>query len=226
MPIDKSKHPMSNLLKPRTEDQIEAIAETAAAELDMEALRKICKDIDFCMDVDQIVGQGSDIHRGSKKYSPEKKLEAALGYILYANWTKVSELANIPKDTLKGWAKDTEWWPDLIHRARGFIRQRNYGQLLEIMDQANEQVLEGLRLGDEKLTRDGEKVRVAVPAKDAAFIGKLASEQVSYMQGNTVRDKNKVADELRDIKESLRELGKLERAKEIPGEAKVVKDEE
>lgn len=219
-------NPMADLLKPSlTEAQIENKTKQAATEAEHDELRRMCQDLSFAMDLDKITKKSVDTGR-STGYPPEKKLAAALGYILHNNISKVSRMVGVPAHTIAGWKNRSEWWPEIVDRARGYFREKNYGQLIEIMDKANQRAITALSTGDEKVLSDGTIVKVAVTGKDAALIGKLAQEQVLYMREEAALKNGKVEEELREIKDALRGLGRAKKAELIEGEVEDVTDED
>ena len=117
--------------------------------------------------------------RGSQ-YDNQKRIEAAVHYLVHGSLTKAAKACSIPLTTLYDW-KQSDWWPPLTERIRSEKEEEFQAGFTRIVESAIGQVEDRLKLGDVKLvkTRDGhEQVRVPVSAKDAIVIGGIGYDKL------------------------------------------------
>jgi hypothetical protein len=107
------------------------------------------------------------------KYSWSEKTEVVKKYMLLGNMRLVSELMNIPYDTLSGWRKQ-DWWVELHDEIRKAQKAKTNTKLSTIIEDSLEMIQDRIQNGDWVLNqKTGEMQRKAVPLRD---VGNLTNQ--------------------------------------------------
>jgi S-adenosylmethionine:tRNA-ribosyltransferase-isomerase (queuine synthetase) len=102
-----------------------------------------------------------------KSYEWSDKTKACQLYMLNGNMRIVSEVTEIPYDTLCDW-KRSEWWPTLVEEIRAAKRAKTGVKLSSIIDTSLEVLQDRLENGDWVLNnKTGAMVRRPVSLRDA-----------------------------------------------------------
>jgi len=102
-----------------------------------------------------------------KSYEWSDKTKACQLYMLNGNMRIVSEVTDIPYDTLSDW-KRSEWWPTLVEELRAAKRAKTGVKLSNIIDTSLEVLQDRLENGDWVLNnKTGEMQRRPVSLRDA-----------------------------------------------------------
>ena len=105
------------------------------------------------------------------KYTKEQKARAVAFYFAHRSLRKVESLTGIPRPTIALWKNNSEWWGILWTIFNAQKNDELDGALTDIIDKSVVEMRDRLENGDQKLTKDGELVRVAVPFRDLAVAG-------------------------------------------------------
>ncbi len=114
------------------------------------------------------------------KYGNQKRIEAAVYYLVHGSLTKTSKACHIPITTLYDW-KQTEWWPSLTEQVRNEKEVEFQAGFTRVVEAATKEIEDRLEHGDVKLvkTKDGYELRrVPVSAKDAAVVAAIAYDKL------------------------------------------------
>jgi lipopolysaccharide biosynthesis regulator YciM len=104
------------------------------------------------------------------RWTWEKKVETATKYNQLGNMRLVSELTEVPYDTLLEW-KQSEWWPQIMDEIKRAKQQKTNNKLVEIVTHSLELVEDRLKNGNMHWDSDTkEVVRVPISLKDAAKV--------------------------------------------------------
>ena len=76
----------------------------------------------------------------------------------------------IPDSTIRWWATQASWWPELMKVLRKEKDEELDAMQTEIIHKAGEELVDRLTKGDEVITKDGDVVHKAVSARDLAII--------------------------------------------------------
>lgn len=102
-----------------------------------------------------------------KSYEWSDKTKACQLYMLNGNMRIVSEVTEIPYETLSDW-KRSEWWPTLVEEIRAAKRAKTGVKLSTIIDTSLEVLQDRLQNGDWVLNnKTGEMQRRPVSLRDA-----------------------------------------------------------
>lgn len=137
------------------------------------------------------------------RYSWEKKVEAASKYMQLGNMRLVSELIEVPYQTIADWRK-TDWWKDLCDELKTAKKAKQSQKLSEVVDLSVEIVLDRLQNGDYILNnKTGEVMRKPVSLKDAAQVtNNLVTRQIQMEELA-----EKVGNKRETVQEVLKSLG-------------------
>lgn len=103
-------------------------------------------------------------------YSAEKKKNAVTQYVIHGNVRKVSEMTNIPVETLYDWQRES-WWHDLEAQVRSGVKAELMGKMQGIVTRALDVLEDRLVNGDVVLNlKTGETIRRPVAARDVQRI--------------------------------------------------------
>ena len=149
-----------------------------------------------------------------ERYSWEQKVEVATKYMQLGNMRLVSELTEVPYQTIADWRK-TDWWPDLIDEIKTIKRSKTGAKLAEIIEQSIAVVTDRLENGDFVLNnKTGEINRRPVSLRDAAQV----TNQLITRQLQMEELAEKLVNRKESVKETLsmlaREFAKMTREQE------------
>jgi hypothetical protein len=127
----------------------------------------------------------------------ETKVEVATKFMQLGNARLVSELTEVPYQTILDWRK-TEWWVELIDEIKQIKRSKTGAKLAEIIEQSIQVVQDRLENGDFVLNnKTGEIQRRPVSLRDAATVtNNLITRQIQMEE---------LAEKLVNRKESVKE---------------------
>jgi hypothetical protein len=137
-------------------------------------------------------------------YTWQKKVDAVTKYMSLGNMRLVSELVEVPYDTLHTWRKQ-DWWMQLVEEIRVAKKAKTNQKLTDIIDTSLEIVMDRLENGDFVLNqKTGEIERKPVSVRDASTItNNLLTRQIQ------MEEMASKADVQRDtIQETLKILAK------------------
>jgi len=114
------------------------------------------------------------------KYSNQKRIEAAVHYMVYGSLTKTAKSCGIPLTTLYDW-KQSEWWTELSEQVRIEKEAEFQAGFSRVVQAAIGEIEDRLQHGDVKLVKgkDGyEQKRVPISAKDATVIAGISYDKL------------------------------------------------
>lgn len=131
------------------------------------------------------------------RWTWEDKVAVATKYMQLGNMRLVSELTEVPYQTILDWRK-TEWWPQLCDEIKQIKRSKMGAKLEEVIELSVTEVMDRLQNGDFVLDRKtGEIVRKPVSMRDAAQVtNQLITRQIQMEE---------LAERLTHRKESIKE---------------------
>ena len=145
------------------------------------------------------------------RYTHEEKREACAAYIVSGTAKLTSLNTGIPVQTLYGWMK-TDWWKRLLEEVKWEHQELIEARLSDIVDKATEELVDRIKYGDVVITKDGERKRVPVKAKELdAIVDKhtknlrLIRNQPTKLSAEVKFDADKLAREFADIAQRNRE---------------------
>ena len=114
-----------------------------------------------------------------ERWTWEDKLTVATKYMQLGNMRLVSELTEVPYQTIADWRK-TEWWPQLCDEIKQIKRSKMGAKLEEVLELSVAEVQDRLQNGDWVLDRKtGDMVRKPVSLRDAAQVtNQLITRQI------------------------------------------------
>lgn len=171
----------------------------------------------------------SDLYRANGKWSPDHKIAAATAYVL----TGTSQAAarqlqkwgiEIADSTIRWWATQSSWWPELIKQVRKDKDEEIDALQTTIIHRSGEELLDRIEEGDEVVTKDGDVVRKKMTGRDLAMVHGTAWDKRSLKRGNPTSRVEKsdhdaliqLGEQMTKFAKQMEEAGHL--AKPIEGE--------
>jgi len=103
------------------------------------------------------------------RYTDSHRREAAMTFLVTGNLRATATQTGVNERTLSDWVK-ADWWEPLLQTLHYEKGRELDSKLSQIIDRALDEVADRLVNGDHKIGRDGNLVRVPVPAKEAAIV--------------------------------------------------------
>ena len=151
-------------------------------------------------------------------WSDKKRIEALTVFAALGVVTQTAKLTGVPEHTIRHWLKE-DWALQLLDEIRAENDQALDSKFSEVITKANDLLLERLENGDEKLLRDGSKVRVGVGAKDLAVITAINVDKRQLLRGKPTSRSETVSESkrLQNLEEMFLKLAnrKVEKPQEI-----------
>lgn len=148
---------------------------------------------------------------GKRDYTQEEKYLAACHYYQFHNMKKLERDLGIPVPTIQGW-KDTVWWDDLTKQVMKDTEAKMRSRGLEIIEKAQEEIMDRLVNGDVVVSKIGTLIRKPVALRDAlfTFLTTFDKNRIINMQPTKVSSGSEATTEL--LKQ-LREIGEAVKGK-------------
>lgn len=138
-------------------------------------------------------------------YTNEDRMQFAVFYVIHGNVKKVAEMMTVPDKTLYGWLK-SDWWPRFYEEAKRQYAELIEARLSDIVEKATVQLVDRIENGDEVVTKQGDVIRVAVPAKDLNAIIKDQVDKIRLLQNKPTKMVAEVKFDVTKIERSFAEL--------------------
>ena len=203
----------------RTED--EQLFDEVEQRMEMLDRDSINRDREYQKAFKQVVEKTS---KGSK-YTAGDKLRATLALTVTASAAKASRISGVPASTIRAWKNTAPWWPKAVEYALLCKKEELDSDYTEIQELANEAVKTSLKIGDEKVDRNGDIIRVKMSGRDAMMVSAIARDKQALLRGQPTSISEKVSDSDR-----LEELAKtiIGAVKDTPKaiEGMVIKEED
>ena len=138
------------------------------------------------------------------------RLNAALAWVMCGSYAEAEKLCGISARTIRNWAQEPTW-PELIEQARKIKQTELDAEFTKVIHKAVKEVAERLENGDEVVTKDGDRVRKKILAKDAALIAAMFTDKRAVGRGlatSITRREAGTSEKLDVIKDALEKAGK------------------
>lgn len=163
-------------------------------------------------------------------YPDEKRIEVATLYACLGDPEVCGELAKIPGSTVRNWSK-TSWFRALLEEIRSENNEKLDAKFTQIVDKAQELILDRLENGDFVITKTGEMRRKPVGAKDLSIVGAVTFDKRQIARNKptsisqTTNSGEISEDKLKKLAQTFMELAGKKEIKVIEGDFKEVKEE-
>lgn len=146
-----------------------------------------------------------------RDYTQEEKYAAAAHYYQFHNMKRLERDLNIPVPTVQGW-RETIWWDDLTKQVIKDTEAKTRSRGLEIIEKAQEEILDRLVNGDVVVSKVGTLIRKPVALRDAlfTFLTTFDKNRIINMQPTKVTSGTEAVVELQ---RQLREIGEAVKGK-------------
>jgi hypothetical protein len=140
----------------------------------------------------------SDLYRANGKWTPEQKIQAATAMMITGTSKKAQDLTGIPAATIRWWATQASWWPELMKAVRKEKDEELDAMQTSLIHKAGEEIMDRLENGDEHVTKDGDIVNKKVSGRDAAIIHGTLFDKRALNRGNPTSRTEKTDSEALD----------------------------
>lgn len=133
-------------------------------------------------------------------YTCYQRIDALFAYFVEGTIRGAARLIGMSEGTILSWAQSS-WWKQAIDKIRELKQDELDTQYTKIIDKTIVEIADRLDLGEEKMTRNGDKVRIGVGAKDLMLINAMAYDKRALVRGKptsitqktiTADDRNKI----------------------------------
>jgi len=166
----------------------------------------------------------SDLYSSGGKWSVEDKVRAASAMMVTGSSLKASKLVGIPAATIRWWANQSSWWPELIKAVRKEKQDELDAVQTDVIHKSLDELNDRLDNGDEVITKDGDKVRKKLGGRDLAIIHGTLFDKRQLVRGDPTSKVGKsdtdaieaLAQRFEDFANQMQQSGSM--AKPIEGE--------
>ena len=109
-------------------------------------------------------------------YPDEKRIEVVSLYACIGNPDTISDLTGVSVGTIRGWRRQ-EWFVALLEEIRDENNEKLDANFTQIVQKAQDLILDRLENGDFVLTKDGELIRKPVNARDLALTSAITVDK-------------------------------------------------
>lgn len=129
-------------------------------------------------------------------YTPEKRMQVALAWVVSGTNAEASRITGVPETTISGWTRQP-WWESLVAEARRLKDAELDRKLSQVIDKAMERLVERL-----------DKNESINNIKDLAVVAAVAYDKRALMRGDPTSRVEKVSVEqrLNRLTERFREV--------------------
>ena len=163
-------------------------------------------------------------------WSEKKRVEALTIFAATGHFGETERLTGVPHHTIRSWLKE-EWALKILDEIRAENDQAIDAKFTQVIGTANELLLDRLQNGDEKVLKDGSKIKVAVPAKDLAIITAINIDKRQLLRGKPTSRSESISEsgrlqklESMFLKLANRQVGKPQEIQDVEY-TEVVEDE-
>ena len=163
------------------------------------------------------------LNRGN--HSAEKKIGIVTAWVTGSSLQAASLHFDVPYPLVRTWKHRGVWWDEAVEKVRNDHNEDLDTYMTGVMDKATKALSDRIEHGDYKYdSKIGENVRVPMQGKDLAVVTAIYTEKRALLRGEATSISITKQDPLKDIESKLKEFAKFSAARQLEGEALVVKD--
>ena len=144
-----------------------------------------------------------DFYDPCTKHTPDDKILAVTAYMVYGASSIVEKKTGISAHVIRHWKNSTDWWIPTLAYLRKNKQDELDSAISRVIDVGITKLEKRLREGDEKLMKDGTTAKVAVSAKDLAYITSIMVDKRNLMRGDPTSRTEKTITNLAEIQKTL-----------------------
>lgn len=174
-------------------------------------LKKDAKDLASSVHFDH-----SELYTG--KVSKQRKISAAVAYVLSGTAAKAAEVANVSKPTILDWKNNSDWWPHLIAHIKEKHDEDIEARTTNILTKALDEVEDRIEHGDQIMNyKTGEMEYKPISGKDLTIIFGTLYDKRQLMRREPTAISDNTSEDQR-LQHLMQEFIKFSEAKQIDGE--------
>lgn len=180
--------------------------------------------IDVDYDEEQLLIDLSDLHHPSSPYTPETKVQAVMAFLVTGNSKSAEVYCGVKSDIIRKWKTQSEWWPQVMQECRKKKQDELDANYTALLHQVVGQLSDRIENGDEVITKNGDKVRKLLSARDLAIITGVIYDKRALLRGDPTGriERRTTGDNLKRLQDNFNKIAKQLEAKTIEGEHTVV----
>ena len=126
----------------------------------------------------------SDLYRANGKWSVEDKVRAATAMMITGNSKQAEKQVGIPAATIRWWATQASWWPELMKAVRKEKDEELDAVQTDMIHKSIDELKDRLENGEEVVTKDGDVIHRKISARDLAMIHGTLYDKRTLGRGN------------------------------------------
>jgi len=170
--------------------------------------------------------QRKNIHDSRSPYSAEDRICAVMAFIVSggnseeaARKASISIGQQLTAGTLRQWKSRSSWWPEGEDIARKMLQQELDRKYTRLLIETEKEIMDRVKLGDHKVTKDGDIIRVPVTFQHLVTGHAIISDKRAMLRGEpTSRKEDSGVDLLLRLAKALQSDGEKKVGQTIEGE--------
>ncbi len=170
--------------------------------------------------------RGRPMQKGITKkqgwYPDEKRIEVVSLYACIGNPTDIATLTGVPVATIRGWRRE-QWFITLLEEIRDENNENLDARFTQIVNKAQDLILDRLENGDTVLTKMGELIKKPVSIRDLALVGAITVDKRQIIRNKpTSIQEQQVTPIIGRLEQLAENFKALASKKEIPSNQVIV----
>lgn len=127
-----------------------------------------------------VIAEAGLRHISGSDYTEFERAQALAVYAVSGSVRSAERETGIPKGTIGRWIEDEEGI-DLVQRLRTALKERTSWRWVQIVEEAQRQMMQRLEYGDPHVMKGGNIVYHPVKAKDVTLMASVAQDKLTLM---------------------------------------------
>lgn len=165
-----------------------------------------------------------DLYKGG--YSPEKKVQAIVAYMISGTFAQAERMCGVPQATISTWKRESAWWPALTSQISKHRNDELDIEFTNILHKTTDSVMDRLENGDEFYdAKSGELYKKQVTSTNLAKILSVTYSNRALLRGDPTSRVEKISTEER-LSRLSNEFKKFSTAKDVTAQTVITKEED
>lgn len=126
----------------------------------------------------------ADIYSPRANIPPEIKLAAVNAYMLTGTTRGAERLSGVSHQTISEWKNKSQWWTPVLAKVKKDKQEELDARITKILDKALGKFEERLELGDEVITKDGDRAHKQMGGRDVATSFAILYDKRAMLRGD------------------------------------------
>lgn len=159
----------------------------------------------------------ADIYSPKARYEPEIKIAAVAAFVATGTVRGTARATGLSKQCISEWKNKSQWWPGVYQKIKKDKQEELDARLTTLIHKAFDEMEDRLINGDEVITKDGDKERKKISARDLSMVGGIMYDKRAMLRGDPTSISAKASPQeiLSSLKEELTAIAKAELNKTV-----------